>query len=148
MRYASRSRYLVVVLLGIMVISGCGSMQRGAAPAAAAGGAGCEILVVQATTSLNAPIVVPSGGVVCAHGSLVFNDANVIQLQQSVTHGPDCNITYQVGSSTYVINAQQNFCEFKAGQVTANVIAGNATVTTTIGSFSQAQPGMVNVTLN
>lgn len=146
MRDTSRSRYAAAVLAWT-VIAGCGATQPRsvAAPATVEG---CEILQVEATTTLRAPIVVPDGGVVCRHGSVMDINGSFVELQQSTLRGPDCIITYSVGSSTYVINAQQNLCEFEAGQVTAKVISGNATVTTTNGSLSEIRPGLVTVTLN
>lgn len=114
----------------------------------------CEFLQVLPTSASGQPISVPDGGVACDHGSFVGtspSSSNVsrVLMEQSDVFGPDCNVTFNVGNSTYVIRVQQDFCLAEAGDVNASVISGNATITSiTEGSVALNTMGTVNVTLN
>ena len=140
----------------LLTLAACRGTQPALATAEpdAAKYSGCQVLRIYPTTSLRDPIVVPDGGILCSHGSVVqilpsASRVETISLAQSVVNGPDCNITLTVGSSTYVINAQQGYCLEEAGKVTATVVTGDATIgAVTEGSIKNKAPGMVRVALH
>jgi hypothetical protein len=146
-------RFVSALALTFTLIAGCRSAQqpRGAT---AAKYHGCDVLRVYPTTTQRAPIVVPSGGILCSQGSVVeilpsTDRVEVINLAQGTVNGLDCNITFTVGVATYVINAQQSYCLTETGKVKASVVAGNATITKTIdGSLQDNAPGTVAVALH
>ena len=146
-------RSVAALALAFTLIASCRTAQSTVPEPGTPKYAGCQLLRVDPTTTQRAPIVVPDDGILCSHGSVVSIDPSsarveTIVLAQSVTNGPDCNITFNLGSSTYVVHVQQDSCVYEAGKVTANVVTGNATIIgTTEGSAHDKTPGMVRVAL-
>jgi hypothetical protein len=88
------------------------------------------------------------GGTVPESRVIAAGKPAVVVLQQSAAYGPDCSITVSGGGNTAVLSAQQNFCALKAGQITASVTSGRATLNgTAVGSYGDNLPGLVWFTL-
>lgn len=104
-------------------------------------------------TSPDGPVTVNNNNVTCKHGYLQSitpsnSNASTIVLTQSLSYGPDCTITFTVGSCTAQIQVQQNYCALEAGSLTASVISGTASITSTQpGSYEGNEPGVVDVTV-
>jgi hypothetical protein len=110
------------------------------------------LVVVQDASSPQATI----SKVSCDHGYFVYavpgasnpSEPSVLLFQQS-GFGPDCTITVSKGSATAVLSVQQNFCGLAAGNITATVTSGSATMNgTSTGSFAASLPGLVWFTVN
>ena len=88
------------------------------------------------------------GGTVPETRVIAAGKPAVVVLQQSAVYGPDCSITVSGGGNTAVLSAQQNFCAAKAGQITASVTSGKATLNGKAeGSYGNNLPGLVWFTL-
>ena len=134
-------------VLAVALIAGCRT-----APPRLASVNGCQQLwVVPAATR---PGSVTINSVKCTHGSwenvvVSPTQQEIAVLEQSDAYGPDCQVTFMINATQYVIQAQQDLCGFEAGNVTASVVSGNASITViNKGSYSASTPGSVEVALD
>lgn len=111
---------------------------------------GCSNLVVFVLSSSSQPSSIQ--GVSCSSGSVFSSNTQsfsstlpaVLQLGQSAAWGPDCTVTVSQGSQTAILQVQQNYCALGAGQITASVTSGPATLQgSVIGSYPLGLPGTV-----
>lgn len=104
-------------------------------------------VVISGTSALVSKVSCDHGffeGTVPAGNVVVTGEPAIVFLSQSAVFGPDCTITVTGGGNTAVLSVQQNFCAAQAGQITATVTAGNATMNgTAVGSFANNIPGIV-----
>jgi hypothetical protein len=126
---------------------------KAAGATAVAAAVGCtDLLVILSGTSASV------AKVSCEHGyngprvpdssQITTGKPLVLFLQQSAVYGPDCTITVSGGGNTAVVSVQQNFCAAKAGQITASVTSGSATLNgTAVGSFADNIPGIAWFTI-
>jgi hypothetical protein len=130
-----------------------GTLDKGAAALSSPLSCANLFVVVQDASSPQASIAKVS----CDHGYFVYSvpgvsnpgQPSVLLFQQSAVYGPDCTITVSKGSATAVLSVQQNYCAAEAGNITASVTSGSATLNgSATGSFAGAVPGLVWFTIN
>lgn len=160
-RKTSLTVFLVVVA-AFSLMSGCSSKGGGTPPGIGPAerlacddcGTSCDHLRVYPTNATGNVISIPAKGVACAHGyggsaSPSMSNVKYVNVRQSNSYGPDCNITFNANNQIYVVRVQQNYCSLKAGSITASVVSGNATITKKqTGSQWHGRPGKLYVKLN
>ena len=118
----------------------------------------CQFLQVGVSTPSGGSINVPYQEIDCKHGYFQSmtppNGYGVSQVvvKQSTFYGPNCTITFNVvtesGANVYKIQVQQDFCSTEYGNVSYDVLEGNASCNTSVGSYSNGAPGTITCTLN
>jgi hypothetical protein len=94
------------------------------------------------------------GIVTCQHGSAISRSdfsgtfPATVALKQGTFGGSTCTINVTVGSATAVLQTHQNSCVLEAGDITASVREGPATLQGDVeGSYGQGIPGLVFFTV-